>query len=80
MPVDLSKQQAFDAHAKKSRSSRRCNNVFHYCRSKRNHFRSEKSKGTVKLLWLSLYNLAHIAYVANVFDRNACSTILFCSI
>ena len=62
-------------------SSRMCNNVFHDWRSIRNCFRFFARK----VLWMSSYDLACVVRVAkvhnrNVFDRTACSTILFCSI
>ena len=72
--IDLSKQQAFDADLKaiqkicwKSRSSSRWNNVFHYWRTKRNHFRffTRNCESIVNLFinFILFYNYINIKWL-----------------
>ena len=82
IPIDLSKQQAIDADPKATQQinftgnlSGTNNGVKFFIIEEVKENILDFSQETVKVLWMLSYDLAR---VDNVFDRTACSTILFC--
>ena len=79
--IDLSKQQALDADTKAIHQNGFTGNLDR-TQITTIFFITEEAKGTISdfsqgfanVLWMSSYDLAH---VAKAFDRTACSTILF---
>ena len=82
IPIDLSKQQAIDADPKATQQinftgnlSGTNNGVRFFIIEEVKENILDFSQETVKVLWMLSYDLAR---VDKVFDRTACSTILFC--
>ena len=84
--IDLSIQQAFDADSKAiqqinltAKLDKDGNRTMFFIIEEAKEAILNFSQGTVKVLWMSLYNLTRVAKVSHckLFDRTACSTIYF---